>query len=220
MLQCHSGRLRRDWWLGGGRIGVGGDGDAAASYIGWLSTSAAHAEGAAGLARAAVSVFEEALAATVHPAMVAANRAQVASLVASNLFGQNAPAIAALESLYECMWAQDAAAMAGYYVGASAVATQLASWLQRLQSIPGAASLDARLPSSAEAPMGSRPRGQQRDRRQCGCGTNRWPGHGRQRHANTVGQICRARERAVHEWQRPGVIAQALFTPKGSTRWS
>lgn len=44
--------------------------------------------------------------------------------------------------------------MAGYYVGASAVATQLASWLQRLQSIPGAASLDARLPSSAEAPMG------------------------------------------------------------------
>lgn len=139
------------WWQGSASAAMV---DAAASYIGWLSTSAAHAEGAAGLARAAVSVFEEALAATVHPAMVAANRAQVASLVASNLFGQNAPAIAALESLYECMWAQDAAAMAGYYVGASAVATQLASWLQRLQSIPGAASLDARLPSSAEAPMG------------------------------------------------------------------
>lgn len=139
------------WWQGSASAAMV---DAAASYIGWLSTSAAHAEGAAGLARAVVSVFEEALAATVHPAMVAANRAQVASLVASNLFGQNAPAIAALESLYECMWAQDAAAMAGYYVGASAVATQLASWLQRLQSIPGAASLDARLPSSAEAPMG------------------------------------------------------------------
>lgn len=139
------------WWQGSASAAMV---DAAASYIGWLSTSAAHAEGAAGLARAAVSVFEEALAATVHPAMVAANRAQVASLVASNLFGQNAPAIAALESLYEWMWAQDAAAMAGYYVGASAVATQLASWLQRLQSIPGAASLDARLPSSAEAPMG------------------------------------------------------------------
>lgn len=121
------------WWQGSASAAMV---DAAASYIGWLSTSAAHAEGAAGLARAAVSVFEEALAATVHPAMVAANRAQVASLVASNLFGQNAPAIAALESLYECMWAQDAAAMAGYYVGASAVATQLASWLQRLQSIP------------------------------------------------------------------------------------
>ncbi len=39
--------------------------------------------GRAGLARAAVSVFEEALR-TVHPAMVAANRAQVASLEASN----------------------------------------------------------------------------------------------------------------------------------------
>ncbi len=87
------------WWQGSASAAMV---DAAASYIGWLSTSAAHAEGAAGLARAAVSVFEEALAATVHPAMVAANRAQVASLVASNLFGQNAPAIAALESLYEC----------------------------------------------------------------------------------------------------------------------
>lgn len=102
------------WWQGSASAAMV---DAAASYIGWLSTSAAHAEGAAGLARAAVSVFEEALAATVHPAMVAANRAQVASLVASNLFGQNAPAIAALESLYECMWAQDAAANLSTFLG-------------------------------------------------------------------------------------------------------
>ncbi len=98
---------------------------AAAPYAGWLRAAATHATGAAGQARAVASAFEGARAATVHPLLVAANRNGFMQLVMSNLFGQNAPAIAAAESEYEQMWARDVAAMAGYHAGASAAAAQL-----------------------------------------------------------------------------------------------
>ncbi len=58
---------------------------------------------------------------TVPPAVVAANRTQLATLVATNVLGQNTAAIAATEAQYGEMWAQDAAAMYGY-AGSSAVA--------------------------------------------------------------------------------------------------
>ena len=51
---------------------------------------------------------------TVPPPVIAANRTQLASLTATNIFGQNTPAIAANEAQYGEMWAQDAAAMYGY----------------------------------------------------------------------------------------------------------
>jgi PPE-repeat protein len=103
-------------------------------YVAWLSTAAGQAEQAAAQARLATRAFDIALAATVHPTVVAANRSELVSLVASNLLGLNAPAIAAAEAEYEQMWAQDVAAMSGYHLGASA-ATQLASWQQLLQSL-------------------------------------------------------------------------------------
>ncbi len=53
-------------------------------------------------------------------------------LVLSNVFGQNAPAIAAAEATYEQMYA-DVAAMVGYHGGASAAAAALAPW----QAVPG-----------------------------------------------------------------------------------
>lgn len=99
---------------------------AAAPYAGWLSAAAASAESAAGQARAVVGVFEAALAATVDPFVIAANRSRLVSLALSNLFGQNTPAIAAAEFDYELMWAQDVAAMLGYHTGASAAAEALA----------------------------------------------------------------------------------------------
>ncbi|OBK48132.1 hypothetical protein A5655_04680 [Mycobacterium sp. 1081908.1] len=112
---------------------------AAAPYAGWLSAAASQATGAAGQARTVAGAFEAALAATVHPLQVSANRNGFVQLVMSNLFGQNAPAIAAAEAEYEQMWAQDVAAMVGYHAGASAaggalgplhnLATQLASAL-------------------------------------------------------------------------------------------
>src|SRR5208283_1645622 len=63
---------------------------AAVPYKGWLSAAAAQASGAAAGAQAVASAFESALAATVHPAVVAANRSDLVQLVMSNVFGQNA----------------------------------------------------------------------------------------------------------------------------------
>jgi PPE-repeat protein len=76
---------------------------AAAPYAGWLSATADQAEGAAGQAQAIAAAFEAARAATIHPLAVAANRNSFVRLVVSNLFGQNAPAIAAAEGVYEQM---------------------------------------------------------------------------------------------------------------------
>ncbi|CAM3276434.1 PPE family protein [Mycobacterium intermedium] len=98
--------------------------EAAAPYIAWLGRSAAQAEQAASQSRAAAAAFDAVFAATVPPPEIAANRALLASLVATNLLGQNTPAIAATEADYAEMWAQDAAAMYAY-AGASAAATQL-----------------------------------------------------------------------------------------------
>ena len=61
---------------------------------------------------------------TVPPPVIAANRALLLALVATNFFGQNTPAIMATEALYVEMWAQDAAAMYGY-AGASSAASTL-----------------------------------------------------------------------------------------------
>ena len=57
--------------------------------------------------------------AALPPATVVANRAQLVSLVASNILGHNAPAIAATEAQYAEMWAQDTAAMFGYAASSS-----------------------------------------------------------------------------------------------------
>ncbi|MBX9720655.1 MAG: PPE family protein [Candidatus Obscuribacterales bacterium] len=53
----------------------------------------------------------------VHPVTVTANRTSLNQLVANNIFGLNAPAIAAQESQYTEMWAQDVAAMTDYQSG-------------------------------------------------------------------------------------------------------
>ncbi|OHU83935.1 PPE family protein [Mycobacterium talmoniae] len=87
---------------------------AAAPYVAWMNTTAAAAEHAAGQAMASAAAYEAAFAATVPPPAIAANRAQLAALVATNILGQNTPAIAANEAMYGEMWAQDAAAMYGY----------------------------------------------------------------------------------------------------------
>jgi PPE-repeat protein len=59
--------------------------------------------------------------------VIAANRSLQLTLVATNLLGQNTPAIAATEALYAEMWAQDATAMYGY-AGAAAAATQVSAF--------------------------------------------------------------------------------------------
>jgi len=96
---------------------------AAAPYLAWVTTTAGQAGQVANQARVAAAAFEAAFAATVPPAVVAANRTLLATLVATNFFGQNTPAIAATEAAYAEMWAQDAVAMYGYAASASAAAT-------------------------------------------------------------------------------------------------
>lgn len=98
---------------------------AAAPYLAWMTATAGQAELTAAQAKAAAAAFEAAFAATVPPASVAANRARLLALIATNLFGQNTPAIMATQAEYLEMWAQDAAAMYGY-AGSSAAAAQVA----------------------------------------------------------------------------------------------
>jgi PPE-repeat protein len=93
---------------------------AATPYVSWLSTTAAQAEETANQARGAAAAYEAAFAMTVPPAEVAANRALLMALIATNFFGQNTPAIMATEALYVEMWAQDAAAMYGYAAASAA----------------------------------------------------------------------------------------------------
>ncbi len=107
----------------------------ATQYVGWLSAAAAQAEAASGQAAAIAAAFESAVAATVQPAVVAANRALVKALAATNWFGFNVPAIMDTEAAYEAMWAADVAAMFGYHADASAAVAQLAPWQQVLQKI-------------------------------------------------------------------------------------
>ncbi len=98
---------------------------AASPYVQWLSAAAAQAVMAANQARAAATAFESALSATVHPAAVTSNRTSLAVLVATNILGQNTPAIFENEFQYVEMWAQDVAAMLGYHIGATSVASTL-----------------------------------------------------------------------------------------------
>jgi PPE-repeat protein len=93
-------------------------------YVAWTTGAAARAAEAAGQARLGVEAYEAAFAMTVPPPVVYGNRAQLASLTATNFFGQNSPAIAANEAQYGEMWAQDAAAMYQYAAN-SAVATDV-----------------------------------------------------------------------------------------------
>jgi PPE-repeat protein len=111
---------------------------AIAPYVSWMTATAAQAEETATQARAAVAAYEAAFAATVPPPVITANRTLLMTLVATNILGQNTPAIAATEAHYMQMWAQDAAAMYGY-AGSSAAATQLTPFTEPPQTTNTAA---------------------------------------------------------------------------------
>jgi PPE-repeat protein len=111
---------------------------ATAPYVTWMTATAAQAEETANQARATVAAYESAFMATVPPPVIDANRALLMMLVATNILGQNTPAIAATETHYMEMWAQDAAAMYGY-AGSSAAASQLTSFTEPPQTTNAAA---------------------------------------------------------------------------------
>src|SRR3984957_9942121 len=108
-------------WLGPSSVAMAA---AAAPFVSWIAASAGLAEATGMQATAAVAAYEAAFAMTGPPPGLAATRALLLALVATNFFGQNTPAIMATEAEYVEMWAQDAAAMYGY-AGASLAASAL-----------------------------------------------------------------------------------------------
>jgi PPE-repeat protein len=129
---------------------------AAAPYTAWMSTTAAQAEQTAAQAAAAAGAYETAFTETVPPPVVAANRAQLTALIATNTLGQNTPATAANEAQYAEMWAQDAAAMYGY-AGSSAAATRLTQFTepQQATSPSGLTAQSAAVTQAVATPAGT-----------------------------------------------------------------
>ncbi|UQX13066.1 PPE family protein [Candidatus Mycobacterium methanotrophicum] len=112
--------LAGEEWVGSASESMAG---AVTPYIEWMYTTAAQAQRLANQAKSAAAAYEAAFAGHVPPPVIAANRTQLASLIATNVLGQNTPAIAATEAQYGEMWAQDAAAMY-QYAGSSAAASE------------------------------------------------------------------------------------------------
>ncbi|HEX7322711.1 MAG TPA: PPE domain-containing protein [Mycobacterium sp.] len=106
-------------WLGPSSVAMA---STAAPYIMWLNATAAQAEKTAAQAKTAAAAYATAHAMIVPPWVVAANRAQLIKLVATNVLGQNTPAIAAIDAQYLEMWAQDGAVMDGYWSSAATAA--------------------------------------------------------------------------------------------------
>lgn len=113
--------LTADGWRGPSSLSMAA---AASSYVTWLSDAAGRAQQTASQAAAAASAFETAFAAMVPPPVIAANRAQLTALSATNFLGINTAVIMATEAQYAEMWAQDASAMYAY-AGSSAAAAEL-----------------------------------------------------------------------------------------------
>ncbi len=109
--------LTTEQWTGAGSAAAAA---AAEPYVSWLGTTASAAEQAAAQATASAASYEAAFTATVPPPVVAANRATLAALVATNFLGINTPAIMATEAQYAEMWVQDATAMYTYAASATA----------------------------------------------------------------------------------------------------
>ena len=129
---------------------------AATPYVAWLGTTAEQAEQTAAQAEAAAAAYEAAFAETVPPPVITANRAQLMALIATNILGQNTPAIAATEAQYAEMWAQDAAAMYGY-AASSGTATQLSQFIEppRATNPGGVTTQSAAVAQAVATPAGT-----------------------------------------------------------------
>lgn len=139
-------------WLGPASLALA---QSAARYASWMAATAAQVDHTTAQANAAAAAYEAAFSATVPPTVVAANRAQLLLLVATNVLGTNTAAIAANEAAYGEMWAQDAAAMYSY-AAASAAATGLTPFQQPPQtSNPAGPLSQAAATGAAEATSSS-----------------------------------------------------------------
>lgn len=83
-------------------------------YLAWLRTTAQQCQEVATSIEIVTAAFELTHWTVVHPSVVAANRARLAMLLATNFFGINAPAIAETEAEYNAMWVNNSTAMYRY----------------------------------------------------------------------------------------------------------
>jgi PPE-repeat protein len=83
-------------------------------YLDWLRMTAQQCQQIATSVEVVTGAFELTHWTVVHPAVVAANRARLAMLLATNFFGVNFPAIAETEAEYHTMWVNNSAAMYRY----------------------------------------------------------------------------------------------------------
>ena len=83
-------------------------------YLAWLRTTAQQCQEIATSVEAMTAAFELTHWTVVHPSLVAANRARLAMLLATNFFGINYPAIAETEAEYHAMWVNNSAALVRY----------------------------------------------------------------------------------------------------------
>ena len=108
-------------------------------YVSWVSATAGQAEHAAVQAQSAAAAFETVFASVVPPPLIAANRAELAQAVQTNILGLNNGIIAQLEAQYAEFWAQNASALFGY-AGSSAAASKVAPFISAPQIANPAAS--------------------------------------------------------------------------------
>jgi PPE-repeat protein len=113
------GTLTGGQWLGAGSAAAAA---AAQPIVSWLTNAAAAAEQAASQATSSAAAYEAAFSGVIPPWAIAANRAQLAALVATNFLGINTPAIMATEAEYAEFWVQDAITMYLYQAASTAAA--------------------------------------------------------------------------------------------------
>ena len=140
-------------WIGPSSLGMAA---AVTPYVAWMQGTAAQAHEAAMQATAAASAYQTAFAAHVPPPVIAENRALLAQLMATNLFGQNTAAIAANEAQYSEFWAQDALAMDSY-ASSSAAAAKVTPFTEPPQttSTAGTTMQAAAVTQAAATPAGN-----------------------------------------------------------------
>jgi PPE-repeat protein len=140
--------LTTEQWTGAGSAAAAA---AAQPYVEWLTATAAAAEQAGAQSTASAAAYEGAFTATVPPPLIAANRATLAALVATNFLGINTPAIMATEAHYAEMWVQDAVAMYTYQAGAAAAAALEPLQPAQPTTNPGGSNAQAAAASAAAA---------------------------------------------------------------------
>jgi len=119
-------QLASESWLGPSSAAMAA---AVQPYVSWVTTTAGQAEHAAAQASSAAAAFETVFASVVPPPLIAANRAELAQAVATNVLGLNNGVIAQLESQYAEFWSQNASALYSY-AASSAAATKITAFTQ------------------------------------------------------------------------------------------